>query len=108
MELSEAPTQEDIARRALTLYNLGAGVTSRLHDVIRAKILPVDRKSRHIIQMEPRICSHQPSFRSSWKHSALVETDPLLPWVLRNLCSRGCSPSTIEYCWQVIQLNYSL
>jgi hypothetical protein len=32
-----------------------------------------------------RIRSHQPSFRSSWKHSSLVETDPSLPWVLRNI-----------------------
>jgi hypothetical protein len=52
MELTGAPTKEDIARCALTLYNLGAGLTSRLYDVIRAKCYPVDRKSRHIIQME--------------------------------------------------------
>jgi hypothetical protein len=95
MELTWAPTKEDIARCAPALYNLGAGVTSRLYDVIRAKSYPVDRNSRHIIQMEPRMCSHQPSFSSSWKHSALVETDPLLPWVPRTLWTRGCSPSTL-------------
>jgi hypothetical protein len=43
---------EDIVRCALALYNLGAGVTSHLYDVIRAKSYPVDRNSRHIIQME--------------------------------------------------------
>jgi hypothetical protein len=52
MELTWAPTKEDIDRCALALYNLGAGVTSHLYDVIRAKSYPVDRKSRHIIQME--------------------------------------------------------
>jgi hypothetical protein len=52
MELTGAPTKEDIARCALTVYNLGAGVTSRLDDIIRAKSYPVDRKSPHIIQME--------------------------------------------------------
>jgi hypothetical protein len=89
MELTWAPTKEDIARCVLGLYSLGAGVTSRLFDVIRAKSYPVDRRSRHVIQMEPRMCSHQPSSPSSWKHSALVEPDPLLPWVPRNLWNRG-------------------
>jgi hypothetical protein len=95
VELTWTPTKEDIARCALALYNLGTGVTSRLYDVIRAKSYPVDRKSRHIIQMEPRTCSHQPSFSSNWKLSARVETDPLLPWVPRNLWNRGCCPSTL-------------
>jgi hypothetical protein len=95
MEITWAPTKEDIARCALALYNLGAGVTLRLYDVIRPKSYPVDRKSRHTIQMEPRICSHQPSFPSSWKHSALVKTVPLLPWVPLNLWNRGCSPGTL-------------
>jgi hypothetical protein len=93
MELTWAPTKEDIARCALALYNLGAGVASRLYGVIRAKSYPVDRKSRHIILLEPRMCSHQPSFTS--KHSAVVMTDPLLLWVPRNLWNRGCSPSTL-------------
>jgi hypothetical protein len=95
MELTWAPTKDDVARRVLASYTLGAGVTSRLYDVIRAKSYPVDRNSRHIIQMEPRMCSYQPSFRSSWKHSALVETDPLLPWVPRILWNRGCGPGTL-------------
>jgi hypothetical protein len=95
MELTWAPTKEDIARCALPWYNLGAGLTSRLNDVIRAKSYPGYRKSRHIIQVEPRMCSHQPSFFSSWNHSALVKTDPLLPWVPRNLWNRVCSPSTL-------------
>jgi hypothetical protein len=51
-ELTGAPTKEDVARCALALYRLGAGVTSHLYDVIRAKSYPVDRKSRHIIQVE--------------------------------------------------------
>jgi hypothetical protein len=42
MELIWAPTKEDIARCALASYNLGAGVTSRLYDVIRAKSYPVE------------------------------------------------------------------
>jgi hypothetical protein len=102
MELTWAPAKEFIARCALALCNLGTGVRSRLFDVIRAKSYPVDRKSRHILQMVPRTCSHQPRFRSSWKHSALVETDPWLPWVLRNLWNRGCGASTLEYYCQVV------
>jgi hypothetical protein len=47
MELTWAPTKQDIARCAPALYNLGAGVTSRLYDVIRAKSYPVGRTSRH-------------------------------------------------------------
>jgi hypothetical protein len=58
MELTWASTTEDIARCALALYNLGAGMTSRLYEVIRANSYPVDRKSRHIIKVEPRMCSH--------------------------------------------------
>jgi hypothetical protein len=97
LELTWAPNNEDIARCMLALYNLGAGVTSRLCDEIRAKSYPVDRKSPHIIQMDPCVCSHQPSFPSSWKHSALAERDPLLPWVPRNLWNRGCSPKLVLY-----------
>jgi hypothetical protein len=55
-----------------------------------------------------RICSHQPSFRSSWKHSTLVEMDPSLPWVLRNLWNRECSLSTLEYYWQVVVFRVSI
>jgi hypothetical protein len=43
---------EDIVRCAPALYNLGAGVTLHLYDVIRAKSYPVDHNSRHIIQIE--------------------------------------------------------
>jgi hypothetical protein len=38
MELTWVPTKEDIARCALALYKLGAGVTSCLYDVIRARV----------------------------------------------------------------------
>jgi hypothetical protein len=57
MEGTWVTTKEDIDRCALALYNLGAGATSHLYDVIRAKSYPVDRKSRHIIQMEHMLSS---------------------------------------------------
>jgi hypothetical protein len=44
MELAGAPTMEDIVRCAFALYKLGAGVTSRLYDVIRAKSYPVGKE----------------------------------------------------------------
>jgi hypothetical protein len=44
MELTGAPTKEDIARCVLALYHLGAGVTSRLYDVVRAKSYPVGKE----------------------------------------------------------------
>jgi hypothetical protein len=44
MELTGAPTDDDLARCALALFNLGAGVTSCLYDVIRAKSYPVGKE----------------------------------------------------------------
>jgi hypothetical protein len=43
MELTGAPTDDGLARCALALFNLGASVTSRMHDVIRAKSYPVGK-----------------------------------------------------------------
>jgi hypothetical protein len=41
IELTGAPTEDDLARCALALYNLGASVMSRLYEVIRAKTYSV-------------------------------------------------------------------
>jgi hypothetical protein len=44
MELTRAPTDDDLLRCALALFNLGASVTSCLYDVIRAKSYPVGKE----------------------------------------------------------------